>query len=417
MPSTTASVIKASQIASNSADQGDLSSDSLAKSDLTTALELCENASPELLATTLKSVLPDRAFQIYSKLCPETQANLNPFLNERYIAQWKRNATFPENTIGRLMEPAFATLLKETSVAHAIEHIRDECTREFITYLYVVDDKHALVGLVVMRDLLLAEPSQSLADIMLTDVFCLKPSTEIMQAMRNAISRHYPVYPITDENGVLVGLVRGARLFEAQAFEISAQAGSMVGVEKEERSSTHWLRSFLYRHPWLQLNLLTAFLAGAVVNAFQGTIDQIVILASFLPILAGQSGNTGCQSLAVTLRGLTLGELDPSRFSHVVIKEGFLGILNGCLVGLTAGAAMFLLAYYQDIPHAGILSLVVFIAMVGSCCISGLSGVIVPMTLKKIGADPATASSIFLTTTTDVASMGMLLALATALLL
>lgn len=381
------------------------------------ALQLSEHAPPEQLAIALKSMLPDRAFQMYSQLTPETQANLAPFLNEKYISQWEYNTSFSEDSIGRLMDPAFATLSRETSVADAIEYIRAEGSREFITYIYVTDDHHKLVGLVVMRDLLLAKPTQSLADVMLTDVFSLKPSTEVMEAMKNAISRHYPVYPITDERGILVGLIRGARLFEAQAFEISAQAGSMVGVEKEERSSTHWLKSFLYRHPWLQLNLLTAFLAGAVVNAFQGTIDQIVILASFLPILAGQSGNTGCQSLAVTLRGLTLGELDPSKFSHVALKEGLLGVLNGCLVGITAATAMFLLAYYQDIPHAATLSFVVFIAMVGSCCISGLSGVIVPMTLKKIGADPATASSIFLTTTTDVASMGMLLALATALLL
>ena len=417
MPSTTSTISPKSDKSQKTHTQVDSSGDTLTKSDLTRALQLCENASPEQIAIALKSLLPDRALELYSTLPPETHADLTPHLNERYIAQWEYNATFPEDSVGRLMEPTFATLSKETSVADAIEHIRQEGVREFITYLYVTDDRNKLVGIVAMRDLLLAQATQSLGEVMLTNVFCLAPTTEVMEAMKNAISRHYPVYPITDDQQVLVGLVRGARLFEAQAFEISAQAGSMVGVEKEERSSTHWLRSFLYRHPWLQLNLLTAFLAGAVVNAFQGTIDEIVILASFLPILAGQSGNTGCQSLAVTLRGLTLGELDPARFSHVVLKEGLLGVLNGCLVGLTAGTAMFLLAYYQDIPNAGTLSFIVFIAMVGSCCISGLSGVIVPMTLKKIGADPATASSIFLTTTTDVASMGMLLALATALLL
>ena len=104
--------------------------------------------------------------------------------------------------------------------------------------------------------------------------------------------------------------MRGQTLFEQQAFEISAQAGTMVGVEKEERLGTPWLRSLKFRHPWLQLNLLTAFLAAAVVGMFQDTIDQLVVLAVFLPVLAGQSGNTGCQALAVVLRGITLGELD-----------------------------------------------------------------------------------------------------------
>jgi magnesium transporter len=206
-------------------------------------------------------------------------------------------------------------------------------------------------------------------------------------------------------------------MFEAQAFEISAQAGTMVGVEKEERLATPWPRSLRLRHPWLQLNLLTAFIAGAVVNVFQSTIDQVVILAVFLPILAGQSGNTGCQALAVTLRGITLGDLKKGNERLLVLKEGLLGLLNGSLVGVSAGLGMFVLARSEGNPMAAFLGLVVLFAMIGSCVISGLSGALVPLTLKRLGADPATASSIFLTTATDVVSMGLLLGLATLFLL
>jgi magnesium transporter len=214
-----------------------------------------------------------------------------------------------------------------------------------------------------------------------------------------------------------VGLVRGFRLFESQAFEITAQAGSMVGVDKEEQVSTPILRSFKFRHPWLQLNLLTAFVAGAVVSYFQNTVDQLVVLASFLPVLAGQSGNTGCQALAVTLRALTLGELKPGAAKNAVIKEAILGLTNGCLVGVSAGIGMFILASQQGNSNALLLSLIVLTAMIGSCVVSGVSGAIVPLVLKRFGADPATASSIFLTTATDVASMGLLLGLATWILL
>src|SRR5258706_205656 len=126
----------------------------------------------------------------------------------------------------------------------------------------------------------------------------LRPDMDVSAAMRLQMSRHYPVYPVCDAEGRLLGLVRGQAIFEAKAFEITAQAGSMVGVEKEERISTPMMRSFKFRHPWLQLNLLTAFLAGGVVAMFHGTIDKLVILAAFLPVLAGQSGNTGCQALA-----------------------------------------------------------------------------------------------------------------------
>jgi magnesium transporter len=210
-----------------------------------------------------------------------------------------------------------------------------------------------------------------------------------------------------------VGIVRGRALFEEQALEISAQPGAMVGVEKEERLSTPWPRSLRFRHPWLQLNLLTAFVAAAVVGFFQGTIDRLVVLAVFLPVLAGQSGNTGCQALAVTLRGLTLGELRQGSGRRLVLKEGLLGLLNGAFVGVSAAIGMYLVARSQANPSALLLSLVVFLAMIGSCLVSGLAGALIPLTLKRFGADPATASSIFLTTATDVASMGLFLGLAT----
>jgi magnesium transporter len=191
----------------------------------------------------------------------------------------------------------------------------------------------------------------------------------------------------------------------------------MVGVEKEERVATHWWRSFRFRHPWLQLNLLTAFLAAGVVGMFQHTIDRLVVLAAFLPVLAGQSGNSGCQALAVTLRGLTLGDIRSVSAGKLVLKEGFLGFLNGAVVGLLAGAGMWFYAHSQHTANPLLLGLIVWMAMTISCVISGISGALVPLTLKRLGADPATASSIFLTTATDVCSMGLLLGLATLLAL
>jgi magnesium transporter len=235
--------------------------------------------------------------------------------------------------------------------------------------------------------------------------------------MKKVLNRHFPVYPVCTDEGKLIGLVRGQTMFEEQAFEISAQPGQMVGVDKEERLITPWPRSLKFRHPWLQLNLLTAFVAAAVVGYFQETLDQIVILAVFLPVLAGQSGNTGCQALAVTLRGITLGELKSGTERQLIVKEALLGLLNGGLVGLTAGAGMFVVASMQDNPHALALGFIVSVAMIGSCVVSGLSGALIPIALRKLGADPATASSIFLTTMTDVASMGIFLGLATSFLM
>jgi len=198
-------------------------------------------------------------------------------------------------------------------------------------------------------------------------------------------------------------------------LDASAQPGAMVGVQKDERVATPWWRSLWLRHRWLQLNLITAFVAAAVVGMFQETIDRLLILTMFLPVLAGQSGNTGSQALAVTLRGVFLGEISLVRERTLVMKEALLGLLNGALVGLVAASCMYVVAAVKHMPNALMLSLVVFLAMIGSCVISGACGAVLPLILKKLGADPVIASSILLTTATNVASMAMLLGLATVL--
>ena len=149
-----------------------------------------------------------------------------------------------------------------------------------------------------------------------------------------------------------------------------------------------------------------------MVGLFQDTLDQMVILALFLPVLAGQSGNTGCQALAVTLRGMTLGELAPGRAKALLWKETWLGFVNGSLTGLVSAIGMYWLAHHQHHPQALMLAAITFVAMAGSCALSGVSGAAVPLFLKRMGADPATASSIFLTTATDVVSMGLFLGMA-----
>ncbi len=380
------------------------------------AVKLLETQPIAAVAEALEQINPGVRWAVLQAMPEGQRAEVLEGARHEVGDHWRRNLEYPENTIGSLMDPPLGVLHPDSTIGEAVDELRRLVKRAFITYLYVTNHLGRLVGVVVMRELLLGDRSQRLQEIMLRDPFFLLPDMKLTDAMRSVLNRHFPVYPVCEPDGRLVGLVRGQSLFEAQAIEISAQAGSMVGVEKEERLSTPWPRSLKFRHPWLQLNLLTAFVAAAVVGVFQDTIDQIVVLAVFLPVLAGQSGNTGCQALAVALRGMTLGELRPGREKLLVLKEGLLGLLNGALVGITAGAGMFIFARSQGNPDALLLGFIVAIAMTCSCVISGLSGALIPMTLKRLGADPATASSIFLTTATDVASMGIFLGLATALI-
>lgn len=380
------------------------------------AVELLESYPVEVGVSALEKVNPAIRWSVLKELPEERRAAVMDVVRPELRTTWQRNLEYAENTIGSLMDAPVGVLHPETTIEEAVNELRTLVKRALITYLYVTDHDGRLVGVVVMREMLLGERTQRLEEIMLRDPFFLTPEMKLTDAMKSVLNKHYPVYPVCEPDGRLVGLVRGQTMFEVQAIEISAQAGSMVGVEKEERLSTPWPRSLKFRHPWLQLNLLTAFVAAAVVGVFQDTIDEIVVLAVFLPVLAGQSGNTGCQALAVALRGMTLGELRPGRERVLVLKEGLLGLLNGALVGVTAGAGMYFFARSQDNPDAWLLGVIVAIAMTASCVISGLSGALIPMTLKRLGADPATASSIFLTTATDVASMGIFLGLATMLI-
>lgn len=328
--------------------------------------------------------------------------------------QWLLDRRFPEGSVGSLMEGTRAVFRPGVTVAEAIARLRTLVQRTLVSYGFLTDDQGRLLGVFTFRELLFAQPSQTLAEVSIMQPFFLPATMALTDAMQAVVTRHFPAYPVCDGDGRLLGIVRGHVLFEAQAFEISAQAGKMQGVDSEERLSTPWQRSLKFRHPWLQLNLLTVFVAAAVVGIFQDTLDRIIVLAAFLPVLAGQSGNTGCQALAVTLRGLTMGELKSHPVAALIAKEALLGLSNGALTGLLAGGAMWYYAHAQAIAGAPVLGFIVWGSMMVACLVSGVAGATIPLALKRIGADPATASSIFLTTMTDVVSMGVFLGLAAA---
>ena len=274
-----------------------------------------------------------------------------------------------EGTVATLMEPAVGFLTPDTTVAGALDYLVHALQHGGITYLYVVDDDHCLLGVLAMRDLLLSRPGQTLREVMTPEPFAFRADTPMSEAMQAALSRKHRLYPVVSEHNELLGLVFGWQLFEYLATEISSQTGTMVGLDKEERTSTPIFRAFLMRHPWLQVNLLT------------------------------------------------LGELADYPVSKLLRKEIVLGAMNGFFVGLIAAAAMWFYAGSTGTEQPAVLALVILVAMVGACVGSGIFGVLVPLTLRRFGADPAMASSIFLTTFTDVLGMGLMLFLATSLLL
>jgi magnesium transporter len=319
------------------------------------------------------------------------------------------------NKIAHIMNPPAVVVSPDDTVARAIEIIRAIPRDRHYTYPMVTDAKGKLIGVCVMRDLILADPETRICDVMLKDVVSLHKSLEIDTAMDMIKGREIPEYPVHAKGRKLVGVVRSAKLHELIEARLASIPGKMVGVAEGETVRTPIPLSVRSRLPWLLINLATAFAAGIVVGNFQDTIDKVVLLAAFLPVLAGQSGNTGAQALAITLRTLER-EGNTTFFRFALWKELCLGMLHGCVTGLLVGAVIYLVAVYQGNVGPLVLAGIGFAATILAVVISGLSGASVPVILKKLGADPATSSSIILTTVTDIVSMGSMLVLASLLL-
>lgn len=393
----------------------ELSSERLYGLDAATATDRLRRIQPEAAAQLLAQMPVGRASTILAAMPEELRRAILAVAPPG--TDWTDAQSYPEGTVGRLLEDPPAVFLTGTRVCDAIEELRGVVAQRLVVYLFVVDDAERLLGVVAFRELLYARPEQTLDEVMVIDPFSLHPRTPLVDAMREVVTRHFPVYPVCEDDRRLVGLVRGQALFEQQAFEISAQAGAMVGVEKEERLATPFGRSFRFRHPWLLINLFTVFVAAAVVGLFEDAIDRLVVLALFLPVLAGQCNNLGAQSLAVVIRGMTLGELRSRPVVRLLAKEGLLGLINGILTGALAAMAMWLMAASKHPDQAVRLALATWLAMALGCSISGVAGALIPVALRRAGMDPATASAILLSTVTDVVSMGLFLGLAVLLVL
>ena len=331
---------------------------------------------------------------------------------EHLSTQWKIGLKFKPDTVGELMQPSVMVLNENKTIEDAITEIKTIHKDKQFTYGMIVDDANVIIGVLVFKDVFYHEPNAILKDVCLKNPICLKAEDDVLETFIEIAGKQIPEFPVVDNERKLIGTLRGSHINEAHVLHITAQSGLMVGASPEEGLDSSLVKCVKSRGPWLLVNLVTAFVAGAVVGAFQETIDQIVLLAMFLPILAGQSGNTGAQALAVLIREMTLGDVG-AKITKQLVKESFLGIIHGLVTGAICALVMYMLATQQNNPHAVVLSIIILVSMVASCIVSGLMGAFVPVFLKRCGADPAAASSIFLTTGTDVVSMGVMLFLAT----
>lgn len=313
---------------------------------------------------------------------------------------------YPENSAGRLMDPQVSALRADLSVGEALARLRTS-KRRGLRELFVVDDEGRLAGRVEIQDLAVAEDARPLGEItrpLRAAAQDLDPREDVV-----AILQQHPIteLPVVDVSGRFVGAIRQGALIAAIEQETSVDIQTMVGASRDERALSSPLFAVRKRLGWLQINLLTAFLAAAVVGLFEDTIAKFSALAVLLPVVAGQSGNAGAQALAVTMRGLVLREIGLRHWPNMVLKETSVGLANGLAV-----AAMTALGVWVWSRSPG-LAAVIALAMVISMMIAGIAGALVPLILRRFGQDPALASSIVLTTVTDVAGFFSFLGIAT----
>jgi magnesium transporter len=318
---------------------------------------------------------------------------------------------YPKDSVGYIMSPIFLALRDDLRISDAVNKIKQMAGHENmpLSYVYVVDADFKLAGVLSMRDLLIRDPHMKLSDVMIKNVFYLNAFMDLEDAASIVSKQKFFAVPVVDNNQKLVGIVNTSQLFSDMQEEYSADIQTIFGVSSDERPFSDTLFSLKKRLPWLNINLATAFLAGAVVAVFESTIAKITVLAVFLPIVASQGGNGGAQSLAVIMRGLVMREISKSDFPKLIWKEIKLGLINGVITGLITAVIAYI--WQGDL----MLGVVVGLAMIVNLIIAGLSGAIVPIGLKSLGLDPAQSSMIILTTVTDVVGFAAFLGLATIL--
>jgi magnesium transporter len=389
----------------------ELSSQALAEmSEEAHAGETLAALHPDLAAEIVDELDDDDAADILGELDPTQQEQILSAVEDR--TEVDQLLRYDEETAGGLMTTHMVTVPDTATAAQALEEIRrqSEEVEEFYQ-VFVVDGDQRLVGTLPFKDLVISRPERPVRAFMTDADIFVTPDLDQEEVARLMARYNLPSVAVVNEQGKLLGMVTFDDVIDVVEAETTEDLLKFGGVSPDEELGAGWRSSVRSRLPWLSVNLATAFLAGGVVYSFQHTIQRTLALAVWMPIIAGMGGNAGTQALAVTVRRLALGLIPVDVFTRVVGKEILVGITNGLAMGLVVGAVASLMG---EGPRLG---LVVFLAMAGNLMVAGFAGAFIPILLERMGVDPAIASSIFVTTFTDVCGFLLLLGLAGLLLL
>jgi magnesium transporter len=371
---------------------------------------LLDDRSPDEIARLLHELESDDAAAVVDYLPEELSAAVLDLMRRKQDTEVENLLEYPEYTAGRIMNPNVFALPEELTVGEAVVELQQARDVEMVFYLYTVDERRHLVGVTSLRRLLLVAPETPLKRIAAGDVLSVRVDTDQEEVARQVASYNLLAIPVVDLENKLVGVITVDDVIDVIKDEATEDIYRLAGISSDDSVFSPPLTSLRKRLPWLYVNLVTAFLAAAVVKVFEGTISQVTALAVFMPIVAGMGGNAATQTLTVIVRGLALGELNLGNSRKALFKEGLVGIGNGVGLGVVAATVAWLL---QGDPWLG---LILGLAMIINMFIAATAGTLVPLGLRALKVDPALASSVFITTLTDVFGFFAFLGLATVFL-
>jgi magnesium transporter len=361
---------------------------------LARVLDLTDN---DIAADVLRLLPPAEAARTLSNMI--TTAEILPLMSHE------------DESAGGLMTRGYVALHRDMTVEEALNYLRAARPgAEEAYYLYVLDGQNRLQGIVNLRELIVSKPDTHIEEVMTTDVASVRPGLDQEEVAR--LLQHYRLraLPVVNEDGILEGIITADDVIDVIQEEATEDMYRIAGLPADETIFAPVMDSARRRIPWLLLNLLTAFLAGGMVAIFEGTIEKAAALAVFMPIIAGQGGNAGIQTITIVVRSMALGEIEPRDARRVLTKEVTLGLIRGVLFGVIVGV----LAYAWKGEWGW--GVVVGSAMLFNMIVAGLLGTTIPLGLRAIKADPAIAAGVFLTTFTDVLGFFFLLGLGTLLI-
>lgn len=373
---------------------------------------LLENLHPELAGDIVEELSDNDAVDLLNELSVKKREEILDEMDHEDAQDIRKLLTYREDSAGGLMTTEIIRVHYSLNKKQALEEViaQSEETGEFYA-IYVVDDADRLEGTLSLKKLIKASPSTKIEDLMEKEVVYVDVNTDQEEVAKLLSQYNLPGIPVVDRNMILLGRVTFDDAMDVFEEETTEDILKLSGVSDDEQLSGNWREAVKSRLPWLIVNLGTAFLAASIIRNFEDTVQKLVVLSAYMTMIAGMGGNAATQALAVTIRRISLNTISDKQAYQTVVKEFLVGMINGAVIGTIVLLSAIV---FDENPMLG---LVIFLAMTFNLIIAGIAGSTIPLVLKRIGIDPAVASSIIITTFTDVFGFLLLLSLATKLLL